>query len=74
MTMKKEIIEIPRIEIENVQFRVRGITPLIVSKFSEKAKQMMLDKQMKKAPKGKEAKDPNDQYENSLYKFEDCII
>ena len=66
-----ETIEIPKMEIEVVKFRVRGITPLIVSRFSEKAKQMMLDKQMKKAGKGREAKNPVEQYENSLYKFAD---
>jgi len=71
--MKKEeqVITIPKIEIEIVKFKIRGITPLIVSKFSEKAKQMMLDKQMKKASSGKEAKDPQKQYEESLYKLVD---
>lgn len=39
-------IEIPKVEIAMVKFRVRGITPLIVSRFSEKAKQMMLEKQI----------------------------
>ena len=71
MKTKEEVIVIPKIEIEVVTFKVRGITPLIVSKFSEKAKQMMLDKQMKKASTGKEAKDPQKQYEESLYKFSD---
>ena len=64
-------IEIPKVEIAMVKFRVRGITPLIVSRFSEKAKQMMLEKQMKKASAGKEAKNPEEQYENALYKFAD---
>ena len=68
---ESEVIAIPKIEIDIVKFNVRGITPLIVSKFSEKAKQMMLDKQMKKASAGKEAKDPQKQYEESLYKFAD---
>ena len=74
MTTKKQTettIEIPKVEIATVKFRVRGITPLIVSRFSEKAKQMMLEKQMKKASAGKEAKNPEEQYENSLYKFAD---
>lgn len=74
MTTKKQTettIEIPKVEIAMVKFRVRGITPLIVSRFSEKAKQMMLEKQMKKASSGKEAKNPEEQYENSLYKFAD---
>ena len=74
MTTKKQTettIEIQKVEIAMVKFRVRGITPLIVSRFSEKAKQMMLEKQMKKASAGKEAKNPVEQYENSLYKFAD---
>jgi len=70
-TQKEQVITIPKIEIEVVKFKIRGITPLIVSKFSEKAKQMMLDKQMKKASSGKEAKDPQQQYKESLYKFSD---
>jgi hypothetical protein len=68
---KEETIEIQRIEIDVVKFRIRGVTPLIVNRFSEKAKQMILDKQMKKATKGKEAKDPVEQYNASLYKFHD---
>ncbi len=68
---QEEVIVIPKIEIDVVKFKVRGITPLIVSKFSEKAKQMMLDKQMKKANTGKEAKDPQQQYEESIYRFSD---
>ena len=69
---KKEVmITIPKIEIDVVKFKVRGITPLIVHKFSEKSKQQILDKQMKKASTGKEAKDPQQQYEGSLYKFSD---
>ena len=68
---ESDVIAIPKIEIDVVKFKVRGITPLIVSKFSEKAKQMMLDRQMKKASAGKEAKDPQKQYEESLYRFAD---
>lgn len=40
MTTKKQTettIEIPKVEIAMVKFRVRGITPLIVSRFNEKA-------------------------------------
>jgi hypothetical protein len=47
------------------------MTPAIVNQFSKKAQQMMLDKQMKKAGTGKEAKDPLQQFEDSLYKFAD---
>jgi len=68
---KEEVIAIPKIEIDVVKFKVKGITPLIVSQFSEKAKQIMLDNQTKKAIAGKEAKDPQKQYEGSLYRFSD---
>lgn len=74
MATKKQaeaVLEIPQVQIKTVTFAVEGTTSLIVSKFSEKAKQMMLEKQMKKATKGKEAKDPVEQYEGSLYKFTD---
>jgi len=74
--MKKreaEVLTIPKIEIGTVRIKVRGTTPLIVNNFSEKSKQQMLDKQMKKANTGREVKDPQDQYERSLYKFSDGI-
>lgn len=64
-------ITLPEMNLQQVQFTVKGIAPLIVNKFSEKAKAMMLSKQMKEASKGKEAKDPKKQYEESLYKFPD---
>lgn len=64
-------ITLPELDFQQVRFRVEGIAPLIVNKFSEKAKEMMLAKQMKEATKGKEAKNPKQQYEDSLYKFPD---
>ena len=62
-------VSIPKIEIKTIQFRVRGTTPMIMSKFDEKSKQQMLEKQMKKATTGKAAKNPVEQYENSMYKM-----
>ncbi len=66
---KKVTVELPEFAQETAIFKIQGLTPLIVNKFSEKAKQQMLDKQMKKATKTKEAKNPKEQYEGSLYKF-----
>jgi hypothetical protein len=70
---QKGSIELPALDFKQVTFKIEGMTPLIVNKFSEKASQMMLDKQMKKATKGKEAKNPDEQFEGSLYKFPDGI-
>jgi hypothetical protein len=44
-----------------------GDSPLICHAWSAKAKREMLDKQMKKAKAAKEAKDPEDDYQQSLY-------
>ncbi len=60
-------IEIPEIEVRSMEVTLIGDSPLIVHKWSEKAKREMLDKQMKKATKGKSAKDPWTDYCESLY-------
>lgn len=60
-------IEIPEIEKAILNVEIIGDSPLIVHKWSEKAKKEMLDKQMKKATKGKEAKDPWMDFCESLY-------
>ena len=49
------------------QFKVKGISPLISHKWSEKAKKEMLDKQMKKAQTTRQAKNPQAEFESSLY-------
>lgn len=68
MTEKEEIIEIPSIDIRFSSIRVVGDTPLIVHKWSEKAKKEMLDKQMKVAKtKGKDAKDPVADFIDTVY-------
>jgi len=57
------------------QFRIRGTSPYVQNKFSEKAKQEMHDKQAKgqQAKKGKAraAKDFQECYENAKYKSPD---
>ena len=60
-------IVIPEIKLTTMKVRIEGDSPLIVHAWSEKAKKMMLDKQMKKATKGKDAKDPWMDYCESMY-------
>jgi hypothetical protein len=60
---------LPAMEIQVVNLRVHGLSELISHRWSDKAKQMMLDKQTKKASTGKKAKDPEDDYWESLYDF-----
>jgi len=61
-------IELPALNIQTVQLLLVGDSPLIVHAWSEKAKRQMLDKQMKKATKAREAKDPEADYEACFYR------
>lgn len=64
-------ITLKRIERETVKIRVVGTAPLIVHRFDEKAKQMMLDAQQTKARAKKEPKDPIALFEASKYRLPD---
>lgn len=62
-------IELPALNIQQMDITLIGDTPLICHQWSEKAKKSMLDKQMKKAKPAKEAKDPEADYLASLYEL-----
>lgn len=64
-------ITLPPINIQVMEVTLIGDTPLIVHAWSMKAKREMLDKQMKKAKPGKVAKDPVQDFKDSLYKLPD---
>jgi len=66
---KRELIgiEIPAIRIERAEITLIGDSPLIVHAWSQKAKDMMRNKQMKKAAPAKEAKNPEQEFKDSLY-------
>lgn len=70
-TKETKVISIPAIQIKTVVVNLKGTTPLIMHKWSEKAKKEMLDKQMKKAKaKGHDVKDPVRDFIDSLYWLE----
>ena len=60
-------IEIPGIKLKRFSLKLVGDSPLIVHAWSEKAKKMILDKQMKKASTGKDAKRPMVDFAEALY-------
>lgn len=67
-TKNNENVSIPAINIQYATISIVGDSPLIVHKWSEKAKKEILDKQMKKAKtKGHDAKDPVRDFIESLY-------
>lgn len=63
----REVVELQKLNIKHVKLRIEGISSLIPHAWSSKAKQEMLDKQMKKAKQAKQAKDPWMDYCESLY-------
>lgn len=71
MASKKEsestIISIPKIQIKKAEITIVGDSPLVVHKFSEKAKAEILQKQMKKAKTGKDTKVPFQDFMQSLH-------
>lgn len=69
--MADTIIELPQLEIQQVKITVVGDSPLIMHKWSDKAKEMMRSKQQKRATQGREAKNPKQEFEDSIHRLED---
>lgn len=64
-------ITIPEIRIEQHTLYLIGTAPLIVHAFPEKARKQMLDKQMKVAKGGRDARDPYAEVEACRYQLPD---
>ncbi len=63
-------INIDKIAAETIRVPILGTTPLILHRFSEKAKRQMLDNmQGRKSPK--QAKDPEAEYQAAFYRLKD---
>lgn len=65
------VITIPELRKESISIRLIGDSPLIVHRFSEKARKEMLDKMTGQAKSGREPYDPQAEYESSMYRMED---
>jgi len=68
---EQSIIELRRLERVVFEIPIRGTAPLIVNRWSEKAKQMMLEKQTTSARAKKQPKDPVANFEASRYRLPD---
>ena len=62
-------VAIPPVNIHEFTITLVGDSPLIVHNWDEKSKRMMLDKQMKKAKTGKQAKDPEADFKATMYRI-----
>lgn len=64
-------VALPKPDIQVVTITIVSLSSLICHAWSDKAKKMMLDKQTKRASAGREAKDPEADYQASLYPHPD---
>lgn len=67
---KEQVVEIKPLNIQHVEVEIVGETELITHRWSQKAKEMMLGKQMGKA-QTRAKKDPEQDYQDSMYRFDD---
>lgn len=68
--MADATVAIDQIDAETIHVPILGMTPLIVHRFSEKAKRQMLDAmQGRKSPK--QPKNPEEEYEAAYYRLKD---
>jgi hypothetical protein len=66
---KKELIQLRPMQIRLMYVPIIGDTPLITHAWSEKAKKMIRDKQMGKAPAEREKKDPEKEFRGAMYVY-----
>ena len=62
-------LELPKFDLRTMRIKLVGDSPLICHAWSRKAKQQMLDTQMKKPKQAKAAKNPQQDFEDSLYPY-----
>lgn len=67
MSTTEQRISVERLKTATIFVQIEGVTPLIPHRWSEKARKMMLDAQTGKATTKKPPKDPQADFEASLY-------
>lgn len=70
----ESLVGIPKPNIKTLEVTITGKTALIYHKWTEKAKKMILDKHQKKASKGREIRNPKQEYKDSFYYNKDGDI
>jgi hypothetical protein len=64
-------ISLAPLAVETIRVPIVGLTPLIVHRFSEKAKRQMLEAMQSKTRKKKEPRDPEADYQAARYRVDD---
>lgn len=73
MSAKKTSVSVPTLDLQHIQLTLIGDTPLIVHNFSTKSRKEILDKQQKRAKRGREARDPESEYKEAFYVIEEGV-
>jgi hypothetical protein len=71
--MVEKTIEIPSLNLKRMVVNIQGQTPLLTNRFGERARQAIEDKQQKKAKGAKEARVPNQEFEDALHIISDGV-
>lgn len=71
MTSKSGIIAFPGLKLDRLTVLIIGTAPLIVHRFSEKARQMIVDKQTGEASRGRENKDIQANFQAARHRLSD---
>lgn len=66
-TTKAKSIEVAKFDLQTVEVNLAGTAPIIFHKWSSKAKQQMLDGQLKRGSTGRPPKDPEADFLGSMY-------
>lgn len=69
--MAERTIEIPEIRLSTMMVGIVGQTALLTNRFGEKARQKIEDKQQKKAKGAKEARNPQEEFEDAAHMIDD---
>lgn len=67
MAKKSEVVTIKPIEVKTFEVTIRGTSPLIVNKFSDRAKKQIEEKQQKKAKQPRAVRDPKAEFRAACY-------
>jgi hypothetical protein len=67
--MAERTIEIPEIRLQTMMVGIIGQTPLLTNRFGERARQAIEDKQQKKAKGAKEARRPEEEFQDACHKL-----
>jgi len=65
--MAEKVIEIPQIRLQRMMVSIEGQTPLLTNRFGDRAVNMIEAKQQKKAKGAKEARIPDQEFQDALH-------